>query len=116
MDLSPSHRNPNDLQPEVCELCGMLIGHEHLVDADVEGLRGFRICDSHQFERRARVTPSWRDIQAMSTPPEAPDAGQRLPPTGGADFTASGINGAWMREGGDGFWLREDGGYWLKES
>lgn len=83
MSFRPSHRNPNDIQPEVCDLCGNLIGHRHLIEADVEGLRGQAICDIHSFERRARVTPGRQDLRRSSRLPYAPEVGQRLPPVGG---------------------------------
>jgi hypothetical protein len=83
MGFLPSRRNVNDIQPECCELCGGMVGHRHLVVADVEGLRGFKICDIHPVERRLRVTPGREDIRAATQLPYAPEAGQRLEPTGG---------------------------------
>lgn len=78
----PSHRNPNDIQPEVCDLCGALVGHEHLREVDVEGLRGLKICDLHPFERRTVTAPSFRDLQALWDTPDA-DVAERCEPIGG---------------------------------
>lgn len=82
VSVRPSHRNPEDLQPEVCELCGGLIGHVHLLETDVEGLRGYKVCDRHSFEATARVTPSLQDYQRYGPGPFATDEA-RLEPIGG---------------------------------
>lgn len=113
MGFRPSHRNPDEIQPEVCDLCGNLVGHQHLLDSQVEGLRGYAICDLHRFERRARVTPSFRDIRAFSRLPSAPTAGQRLEPMGG-DLWFQDV-GVILREDGS-FLLREDGSFFFREA
>lgn len=56
----PSHRNVDDPQPEVCDLCGLTIGGSHLQISDVEGLRGANVCDAHQ-SCRMRSRPSYKD-------------------------------------------------------
>lgn len=82
LSLRPSHRNPEDLQPEVCDLCGAKVGHQHLIDSDIVGLQGFKICGLHSFERRARVTPSYDDYRREGSLPFAVDTA-RLEPIGG---------------------------------
>jgi len=111
LSLRPSHRNPADLQPEVCDLCGSSVGHLHLLEADVEGLRGFKICDLHKFERRARVTPSLNDLLAMNPRMLSPDVARQEP---------IGVEPWWydnliLREDG-GVLLREDGSFFFRES
>jgi hypothetical protein len=112
MGFRPSHRNPDDIQPETCDLCGNLVGHQHLLESPVQGLRGFRICDLHQFERRARMTPSYMDIRALSRLPSAPYAGQRLEPHGGALWYQD--VGVVLREDGS-YLLRQDGSFFFRE-
>lgn len=83
MIIRPSHRNPDLMvQTEVCSLCGSLVEHTRLVDADVEGLRGFVVCDVHPFEAKARFAMSYRDYQRLDPGVDAPDAGARLEPIG----------------------------------
>lgn len=91
LSLRPSHRNPNELQPEVCELCGSLVGHQHLMDVDVEGLRGYKVCDLHRFERIARVTPSLNDYRVMNPPVPSPDVARQQPIGGAIWFTGLGV-------------------------
>lgn len=75
----PNRRNPRDLQIEVCDLCGGLIGHDHLSEPDVEGLRGYKICDSHQFERKAMANPSYLDYKMLNPPPHVPEVARQEP-------------------------------------
>lgn len=84
MRWRPTHRNPDvEGQLEVCDLCGLLVPNERLVDCDVEGLRGYAICDTHRFEAEARFRPSFNDYRRFGDPlPDAPDAGKRLEPYG----------------------------------
>lgn len=80
----PSHRNPETMdQLEVCDLCGLLVPHSRMVEADVEGLRGYKICDAHGWERKARFRPSFNDVRAFDVGPYAPEAGVRTEPIGG---------------------------------
>lgn len=79
---APSHRNTNDEQPEVCELCGSLVGRDHLRVAQVEGLQGRRVCDLHPFERDTVYRPSDNDYRRLMPAVQAPEAGQRLWPFG----------------------------------
>jgi hypothetical protein len=81
MGFRPSHRNPDDLQPEVCQLCGSYVGQVHLHVSDVEGLRGYRICDLHRMERQHRVRPSYNDMRRDVPPLPVPDVA-RLQPIG----------------------------------
>jgi hypothetical protein len=77
----PSHRRP-ELQSEVCDLCGAIVGHLRLREPDVEGLRGFKVCDQHPFERRTQNAPSYNDHRGMSTPIQS-ELAERLEPIGG---------------------------------
>lgn len=70
------------IQGEFCQLCGNLVDNTRLVEPDVEGLRGFRICSTHRFERAAATNPSYNDLKAFSMPPIAPEAGTRMEPIG----------------------------------
>lgn len=83
MGVRPSRRNPNDIQSEVCDLCGSYVGHVHLVESDVEGLRGYKICDLHRMECVHRVRPSFNDMRRDGPPIPNPDP-SRQQPTGGA--------------------------------
>jgi hypothetical protein len=63
MSYPPSHRNVDEPQPEVCDLCGLLVGGNRLITADVEGLRGRRICVVTPGCREFRSALSFRDRQ-----------------------------------------------------
>jgi hypothetical protein len=75
-------------QPEVCDLCGEVVGRGHLAYSMVEGLRGFAICDRHSFEAEARFQPSYRDLRARQAP-FSPDPRMltRQPPYGQGEFS-----------------------------
>jgi hypothetical protein len=95
----PSHRNPRDIQSEVCELCGTLIGHQHLFTADCEVLRGRTICDRHP---PGLLAPSILDLRAHSILP-TPDSSRREPIGGSFWWAATSLL------------VREDGSYFLRE-
>ncbi len=57
----PSHQDLSDPQPEVCDLCGLLVGGRHLRLQNIDGLRGWRICQYHPY----RDKPTFRDIERM---------------------------------------------------
>lgn len=78
--LTPSHRSTSGLQPEICELCGMLVENSRLFVADVEGLRGRRVCDRHGSLTTA---PSAVDYILMA-PFINPEAIEREEPIGAA--------------------------------
>lgn len=80
----PTRRNKRDLQVEFCELCGMPIGHRHLMIAEVQGLRGFAVCDAHGFEARARSLPSNTDLLRVN-PGIVINTPLREDPIGGID-------------------------------
>ena len=40
----PSHRNLDDSQPEVCDVCGTLVARSQLTELNIEGLRGRVAC------------------------------------------------------------------------
>ena len=56
----PSHRNHRSPQPEVCELCGLLVEGRQLQTLDIEGLRGRRVCEVHSEWRNK---PTRRDVE-----------------------------------------------------
>lgn len=66
-------------------MCGAKVGHQNLIESDVEGLRGFKICNLHRFERKAAVTPSFNDYRQINPPPYVPDAA-RQEPIGGEEW------------------------------
>ncbi len=70
----PSHRNPCDVQSEVCELCGKLIGHAHLIEADCDGLRGRIVCGGHPM-----LDWSFQDYRAHNGLMPSPDTSRRQP-------------------------------------
>lgn len=68
MTYPPSHRQVEEPQPEVCDLCGLLVGGAHLLTAEVEGLRGARICDATPGCRDYRTALSFRDRRQAAGP------------------------------------------------
>lgn len=89
MDYPPSHRNRGDEQPEFCDLCGSLVGRDHLIESEVEGLRGRVICDIHPHERVARLAPSHNDLLAVSPTPDQVTRDSRLWPYGSESLPVS---------------------------
>lgn len=62
----PSHRKVDELQPEVCDTCGLLVGGAHLLRVDDGPLSGRTVCDVTDDCRRihSQVPQSWlRDKQ-----------------------------------------------------
>ena len=82
-DFTPSHRNQADIQPEACDLCGTMVGHRRLVRHDVEGLRGYWICDTH-----TTTGPGPEDLRGFGTLP--PPATEREQPIGGEQWWVDG--------------------------
>lgn len=80
--VRPTRRNPASPQPEICELCGNLVERARLVVSDVEGLRGYAICDFHPFEAKARSQPSHRDYRRY-TDRSSNRTPRRIEPFGG---------------------------------
>lgn len=80
MPFVPSHRNPDELQPEICDVCGNLRPRARLVELQIEGLRGKLACDLCLKGNLKR--PSFRDHLARRgrRPQQMPT---RLPPFGG---------------------------------
>lgn len=66
----PSHRSTDEPQPEVCQLCGLLVGGARLREAYTEGLRGMRICDVQEGCRNFRQNLSVRDRFEIVPDPE----------------------------------------------
>lgn len=67
MPIIPTHRDQAEMQPEVCDVCGLRVGGHRLIRADVEGLRGRLVCDTDSckkfrsalsFNDKARLTAS----------------------------------------------------------
>lgn len=81
----PSHRDTRAPQPEFCELCGLTVPGHELVESDVEGLRGYRICphchdgmrDRPSYQDRRRLNPV--DYDVIGT-------GRVYPPGGTREF------------------------------
>lgn len=78
----PSHRDPDQFQTEVCELCGALVERSALMEVDIEGLRGYAICNKHPHEAKTRNKPSYRDYRKIGPRP-VQQVPERLPPLGG---------------------------------
>lgn len=97
-------RWPKAPQVEVCELCQRVVSVDQLLVADVEGLRGHRICIYHG---PLGVEPSYDDLRgADNVVAEAIAEAVRQEPFGDVP---------WWDEGGFGCLLREDGTYFLRE-
>ena len=69
MGKYPSHRSTLEVQPEVCDFCGVMVGAERLVICDVQGFRGAAVCDTHPWERIARFSPSYNDLRRLDPAP-----------------------------------------------
>lgn len=61
----PSHRNPDDPQPEVCQVTGHIVASKDLVISNVQGLRGVAVGNQGPFLAAARFRPSWLDMRAV---------------------------------------------------
>jgi hypothetical protein len=81
----PSHRNPEELQTEVCDFCGNLRPRNRLVVLQFEGMRGRVACDL--CLGGDLKGPSFRDYRALRgrTTQRLPE---RLPPYGAAEWFA----------------------------
>ena len=90
MTYPPSHRNLNEPQPEVCDLCGLLVGGRHLAVSDVEGLRGARVCDVTPGCRALRNARGYRDRKR-----EMGDLTGAIGTTGGARIYEPGAEPWW---------------------
>lgn len=77
----PWHRVPGTGQTEVCSVCGSLINNTDMIEPDVEGLRGFTVCNNHPYMSAAAVTPSFNDCRSSWGSPEA-YLSEREPPIG----------------------------------
>ncbi len=51
----PSHRDLDELQPEVCYICGAYMGAQRMKLSHIEGIEGLPICDLHE----------WRDMPTI---------------------------------------------------
>lgn len=89
----PNLRNPKEPQIEYCDLCGSQVSAQRLIQAEVQGLRGARICDLHPAERLHRINPSFDDMGGLSNVaiPAQPD----LLPHAGTDWSG----GSWSADG-----------------
>jgi hypothetical protein len=67
------------LQPEVCQLCSRAVAQARLFIANVQGLRGYRVCDQHgPYTTR----PSYEDVNRLGRRVPYADV-QRQQPIGG---------------------------------
>jgi len=57
----PSHRRVDEPQVEICELCGNFCPASHLLQSEVEGLRGRRVCDLTPGCQRFRSAIAYLD-------------------------------------------------------
>lgn len=55
-----SHRNPDEPQMEVCQLCGLHVGGAHLREAVGRGIEGLMVCDVTEGCKRMRSIPDRR--------------------------------------------------------
>lgn len=83
----PNLRKTTEPQIEFCDLCGSQVSAQRLVQSEVQGLRGARICDLHPAERLHRINPSFDDLGGLSNvaSPAQPD----LLPHAGTDWTGA---------------------------
>jgi hypothetical protein len=67
-------RNPEALQPEVCEVTGRLVPADELVVSEVDGLQGAAVGRTAPWLARARTSPSSQDLRNEGFPPyETPE-------------------------------------------
>ena len=45
----PSHRDPDEVQPESCYVCGLYLGAERMKPSHIEGIEGLMVCDQHEW-------------------------------------------------------------------
>jgi hypothetical protein len=57
----PTHRNRLDPQPEVCDVCGLLVGGAELRTEFIEGLEGRQVCYIHPWRHKL----TYEDIRQM---------------------------------------------------
>ena len=89
-------------QVEVCELCSRLVTSNELYVADVDGLRGRRICVYHGD---LGTRPSWLDLRGIDTTLiDMVNSSIREPPLG---------DEVWWDADGVGYLLEEDGGRYV---
>jgi hypothetical protein len=81
MSFAPTHRNPFEPQPEVCDLCGNEVGGARLVQSEIEGLRGYFICDTEMC-RQFRSSLTYQDRRRMSHREQSYIAQSRVFPAG----------------------------------
>lgn len=77
----PSHRLEREPQPEVCAVCGTTVGAVHLeLVTDVQGLRGFYVCDVTPGCRRFRDNPTYHDERQVHPRPSSTIGDSRVYP------------------------------------
>ena len=92
MGKYPSHRNTLEIQPEVCDFCGVMVAANRLFICDVEGFRGAAVCDTHAWERIARFRPIYNDLRRQHPAPHL--AAEQELETSGSEL--------WFRDTDDG--------------
>ncbi len=78
----PSHRNVDEPQPECCDLCGMHVPGSHLMLAEVEGLRGYYVCDLQDGCRKFRSALSYKDRRRFNAREHSSIGSSRVYPSG----------------------------------
>ncbi len=83
----PSHRNPEDLQPEVCDLCNLQVGGKHLTLILEGKLAGTSVCDVRHGCREFYRKLSGHDFVKIYDPsPVYEDNTKWYPPGSGIDI------------------------------
>ena len=75
----PTDRNPREPQVEACDLCSLDVGAVHLAYCDVDGLRGYMICDVNPDCRQFRANIPFQQMLRETPTPYSLGQGRRLP-------------------------------------
>ena len=89
--FTPTHRNPDRPQPEVCQLTGDLTPSTDLIVSDVEGLRGVHVGSTYPWAAKARLRPSWNDLRRLNPGPPL-ESSQQKGLSGGSLWFRDGVN------------------------
>mgnify|MGYP001585151097 CR=1 FL=1 len=66
-------------QQELCDLCSSLVGAMHLQQSDVDGLRGYWICDTNPDCASFRSNVPFQQVVRTNPTPQGFGNGRRLP-------------------------------------
>ena len=83
----PTHRDPEDPQPEFCDVCGLLVGGAHLMRSPVEGLRSYMVCNITPGCRKFRAAMSYHDRRQLNAREHSMIGDARVFEAGGSDWT-----------------------------